>query len=118
MAQENMANFFVGGKVEKCAGVLVAVVVRVKKINPVKGAFLGLRLAVSERSRKGKKYNKKKEVSKAPETMNSNEGETEGRVKKKFKIAPIASHGAITSRSQGRCLAAAPAGGAKKRKRI
>lgn len=55
-----MANFFVGGKVEKCAGVLVAVVVRVKKINPVKGAFLGLRLAVSERSRKGKKYNKKK----------------------------------------------------------
>lgn len=55
MAQENMAIFFCGGKVEKCAGVLVAVVVRVKKINPVKGAFLGLRLAVSERSRKGEK---------------------------------------------------------------
>ena len=78
-------DFFLWGKVEKCVDVFsVVVVVRVKKINPVKGAFLGLKLAVSERSRKGKKYNKK-EVSKAPETMNSNEGETEGRVKKNSK---------------------------------
>lgn len=62
MAQENMA-IFLWGKVEKCVDVFsLVVVVRVKKINPVKGAFLGLKLAVSERSRKGKKYNKKRSV--------------------------------------------------------